>query len=186
MADDANVPQNRSDRRPSDALTLAGTATFDGQLGSAQRRGHSAASWARHKLRGARQGGRRGAYRADARRWWRQGRASLACTTAARHAAVPHLGCAPSFWTPFSLRPARAHACAIRLLPADRPNCGASGLTLGDTLLQPEPDLQVRVLRCSAAPRQLTGYGRLTTCTCCCTTWAWRLPFSWASPTAQG
>ena len=39
----------------------------------------------------------------------------------------------------------------------DRPNCGASGLTLGDTLLQPEPDLQVRVLGVALATRrQLT------------------------------
>ena len=30
--------------------------------------------------------------------------------------------------------------------PSDRPNCGASGLTLGDTLLQPEPDLQADYL----------------------------------------
>jgi hypothetical protein len=36
----------------------------------------------------------------------------------------------------------------------DRPNCGSSGLTLGDDVLQPEPDLQARAGRCGRARRR--------------------------------
>jgi pimeloyl-ACP methyl ester carboxylesterase len=40
----------------------------------------------------------------------------------------------------------------------DRPNCGASGLTLGDSLLQPEPDLQVRADTAARALHRLTSH----------------------------
>jgi pimeloyl-ACP methyl ester carboxylesterase len=49
----------------------------------------------------------------------------------------------------------------------DRPNCGASGLTLGDDLRQPEPDMQARAV--TARPRGGSQRCALTLpCRCLC------------------
>ena len=80
----------------------------------------------------------------------------------------------------------------------DRPNCGHSGMTLGDDLRQPEPDMQARrgaagdaasrplcASAVNAPPAEPPPARRRISCTSCCITWAWRPPFCWARATAR-